>query len=87
MLKIQEIKKITKIVKDFEIKPHFDVADLQYFDDSILDKIEDKNFYQKIADINLSHYKSKNFYGGENVWIYKSVKNGHYIYWCYCYGD
>lgn len=87
MLNFQEIKKITKQIKDFEIKPHFNVADLQYYDNSILDKLKDKNLYEQIADINLSRIDGPTIYGGENCWIYKSVKNGHYIYWCYCWGD
>ncbi len=87
MLYEEDIKKIENQIKDFRIKPHFQIADLQYYDKDILKKIENKNLYEKVADITLHFYQDKNHYGGYAVRIYKSKKNSHYIYWEYYYGD
>ena len=81
-----ELQKIVKIVPDFNKRVHFNIADIQAYDENILQKLEDKEQYNQIADINL--FTGTHIYGGRNVRIYKSTKaNGHYIFWEYCWGD
>lgn len=81
-----ELQKIVKIVPDFNKRVHFNIADIQAYDENILQKLEDKERYNQIADINL--FTGTHIYGGRNVRIYKSTKaNGHYIFWEYCWGD
>lgn len=87
MLNAEYIKKITAQLPDFDWKPHFCLAELQSYDETVLEKIKDKTLYEQVADINLFTLDGPNIYGGLNVWIYKSKKNGHYIYWEYSWGD
>ena len=83
---LNEIAKIIEKVPDFVQKVHFDICDIVKYDKDVYQKISDKSLYTLIADINL--HTAVTFYGGENVFIYKSTKeNGHYIYSRYCWGD
>lgn len=82
----QELAKIIEVIPDFTQRVHFDVCDLQKYDEHAYSKLEDKSLYTRVANINL--HTAVTFYGGENVFIYKSTKqNGHYIYSRYCWGD
>lgn len=81
-----ELAKIESKVPKFSRKTHFDICDLQMYDQKIFEKIKDESLYKQIADIQL--HSMVHLYGGENVRIYKSTQdNGHYIYWRYCWGD
>lgn len=87
MLRKDEIEKVQKHIKDFAKTTTFNIADLQYYDNEILKKVEDKNLYEKVLDINLFKIESKNFYGGIDITVYKSIKSKHYVYSCHSWGD
>lgn len=82
---LNEIAKIIERIPDFIYKVHFDICDIAKYDEHIYQKVHEKSLYTLVADINL--HTAVTFYGGENVFIYKSTKNGHYIYSRYCWGD
>ena len=80
------MQKIIKAVPDFNNKVHFDICDLQKYDDKAIEKVTDENQYTEIANINL--HTMVRLYGGEDVRIYQSKKeNGHYVFWRHCWGD
>lgn len=85
-LSLSEIAQIQVNIPDFIKKTCFDIWELFDYDNKIKEKLEDKNQYTKIADINV--FTAVSYYGGANVKIYKSTKeNGHYVYWKYTWGD
>lgn len=87
MLNQEELKTIRKHIKDFGITATLNLSDLQYYDNNIFKKLDDKNLYEEIADINLNRINGPTIYGGENIRIYKSKTKKHYIYSCYYWGD
>lgn len=83
---LNELAKIVERIPDFIYKVHFDICDIVKYDEQIYSKLKDESLYTLVADINL--HTAVTFYGGENVFVYKSTKaNGHYIYSRYCWGD
>ena len=85
MLSKYEKAKICREIPDFNTKTKFSLPDLQKYDPEIIYKIQDRNIYTLIADINL--HMAISFYGGNNVFIYRHISGEYYIYEEYCWGD
>ncbi len=81
-----EIDKVREHIKDFDKKTTFNIADLQYYDNNILEKVNDINLYEEVLNMNLFKIESERFYGGIDIRVYKSKRNGHYIYSTYSWG-
>lgn len=84
-LSLTESAKIVAKVPDFFQRVFFSAIDLQQYDPDIFKKLGDPFTYNRHPDINLR--TAVGYYGGENVRIYESSDNGHYVFWRYTWGD
>lgn len=81
------IEKVSKHIKDFSYAPALDVHELAYYDDTIYKKVKDPALYEEVLNMNLDKIEGKSIYGGEDIRVYKSKKNGHYVYLTLTWGD
>lgn len=85
LLSLSESAKIVAKMPDFFERVVFSAIDLQQYDPDIFKKLDDPFKYNRRSDINL--HTAVGYYGGENVRIYESNDNGHYVFWRYTWGD